>query len=90
MESDDWIKGIHKVTHGSEHSNSLRGTGGQRTLRNLPFSEKMFKTIANEFHIHESIIRVVSRADVPDFAGMKLEMGQQSGQSLPAHGWFIT
>lgn len=89
MESNDWIKGIRQVTRGTDHTSSLRGTGGQRTLRNLPFSEKMFRTIAKEFHIHESIIRLVSRADVPDFAGMKLEMGQQSGTSFPAHGLFM-
>jgi hypothetical protein len=87
-ESNDWIKDIKQVTPDTSHADSLRGTGGQRTLRNLPFSEKMFKRIAHEFHIHNSIIRVVSRADVSDFSGMKLEMGRQNDQSLTAHGMF--
>ncbi|RBR26986.1 uncharacterized protein FIESC28_00254 [Fusarium coffeatum] len=88
-ESNDWIKDIKQVTPNDSHPDSLRGTGGQRTLRNLPFSEKVFKRIAHEFHIHNSIIRVVSRADVSDFSAMNLEMGQHNGQSLPAHVYNI-
>lgn len=90
MNSNDWIEGINKLAPDTNHADALRGTGGRRALRNLPFSEKTFKKVAQEFYIHHSITRLVSRADVSDFSGMKLEMGQQNGQSLPANGMFVT
>ncbi|KAF5229167.1 hypothetical protein FOXYS1_15954, partial [Fusarium oxysporum] len=90
-ESDDWVKGIRKVLDDAGHASpgSLRGTGGQRNLRNLPFSSQMFKRIAKEFYIHDSIIRKVSRADVSDFSATKLEMEKQNGRSLSAHVYNI-
>ncbi|KAI6762446.1 hypothetical protein HG530_008426 [Fusarium avenaceum] len=87
MEADDWVRGIRKVSGDAAHSAAaLRETGGQRNLRNLPFSRQMFKKVATEFYIHDSIIRKVSRADVSEFSAMKLEMGKQNGQSSLAHG----
>ncbi|KAH7174316.1 uncharacterized protein B0J16DRAFT_181133 [Fusarium flagelliforme] len=89
MESNDWIKRINQVTPDTNNADALCGTGDQKPLRNLPFSEKMFRRIAEEFHIHDSIIRAVSRADVSNFSGMNVQMGQRNGQSLPAQVYNI-
>ncbi|KAF2274430.1 uncharacterized protein EI97DRAFT_435263 [Westerdykella ornata] len=50
--------------------------GGNRNLRTLPFSYETFKFIAHSFHIHGSIARVVSRADVPYFSSEKAVMSE--------------
>ncbi|KAF5557916.1 hypothetical protein FNAPI_5289 [Fusarium napiforme] len=87
MESQDWIKAIRKATthHKTAFDKNLRGTGGQRTLRTLPLSESCFKDIAKKFYIHDSINRVVSRANVSQFSAVKLQMGKHEGHELPAH-----
>ncbi|KAF5649016.1 hypothetical protein F52700_836 [Fusarium sp. NRRL 52700] len=64
---------------------NLRGTGGQRKLRTLPFSEQCFQDIAKKFYIHDSINRVVSRANVSQFSAVKLEMARHEGHELLAH-----
>ncbi|SCV39477.1 uncharacterized protein FFB14_07221 [Fusarium fujikuroi] len=87
IESKDWIKAIRKATvHDKTASDkSLHGTGGQRNLRTLPFSEQCFQDISKKFYIHDSINRVVSRANVSQFSAVKLEMGRHDGHELPAH-----
>ncbi|KAF5972431.1 hypothetical protein FCOIX_9350 [Fusarium coicis] len=87
MESQDWIKVIRKATahHKTAFDKNLRGTGGQRTLRTLPFFESCFKDIAKKFYIHDSINRVVSRANVSQFSAVKLQMGKHEGHELRAH-----
>ncbi|TVY74477.1 hypothetical protein Focb16_v004623 [Fusarium oxysporum f. sp. cubense] len=87
IESNDWIKSIQKVTMHDKHGQKadLRGTGGQRNVRKLPFSEQSFRKIAKMFYIHDSIIRVVSRADVSEFSAVKLDMGRQNGLVCPAY-----
>ncbi|KAF5632978.1 hypothetical protein F25303_9261 [Fusarium sp. NRRL 25303] len=87
IKSKDWIKAIRKATVHDETAfdKSLHGTGGQRNLRTLPFSEQCFQEIAKKFYIHDSINRVVSRANVSQFSAVKLEMGRHDGHELPAH-----
>ncbi|KAI7759031.1 hypothetical protein LZL87_010026 [Fusarium oxysporum] len=80
VQSDDWIKSIRKATNDESSASTLRGTGGNRKLRNLPFSERTFREIARRLYIHDSIIRIVSRADVSEFSAASLEMGE-----LPAN-----
>ncbi|KAF4953767.1 hypothetical protein FGADI_5760 [Fusarium gaditjirri] len=77
-ESDDWIKSIRKATNNESSASALRGTGGGRKLRSLPFSERTFREIARRLYIHDSIIRTVSRADVSEFSAASLEMGELS------------
>ncbi|UZP45169.1 hypothetical protein NXS19_012981 [Fusarium pseudograminearum] len=91
MQSSDCVRDIERVASGFKEApkDALRGTGGQRTLRNIPFSAQTFKRIAKEFRIHDSIIRHVSRADVPDFSAIKLDMEQSNHQPLPAHVYNI-
>jgi hypothetical protein len=82
VESDEWIKSINKATTVEPASaGALRGTGGKRNLRKLPFSDRTFTEIARRFYIHDSIIRIVSRADVSEFSAASLEMGES-----PANG----
>ncbi|KAF5699576.1 hypothetical protein FGLOB1_11287 [Fusarium globosum] len=87
IESEDWIKAIRKATvhDKTAFDKSLLGTGGQRNLRTLPFSEQCFQDISKKFYIHDSINRVVSRANVSQFSAVKLEMGRHDGHELPAH-----
>ncbi|KAG4281956.1 hypothetical protein FPRO06_10860 [Fusarium proliferatum] len=87
IESKDWIKAIRKATvhDKTAFDKSLHGTGGQRNLRTLPFSEQCFQDISKKFYIHDSINRVVSRANVSQFSAVKLEMGRHDGHELPAH-----
>ncbi|KAF4967205.1 hypothetical protein FSARC_5212 [Fusarium sarcochroum] len=87
LESDDWVKTIRKVTAdvGHKSPSATLGPGGQRILRNLPFSDRSFRNITKEFYIHESITRIVSRADVSDFSAVKLEMGKRNGRTMPAY-----
>jgi hypothetical protein len=35
------------------------------SVRDLPFSQKTFEFICKKFQVHESILRAVSRSDVP-------------------------
>lgn len=91
IESKDWIKAIRKATvhDKTAFDKSLHGTSGQRNLRTLPFSEQCFQKIAKKFYIHDSINRVVSRANVFQFSAVKLEMGRHDGHELPAHGTYL-
>ncbi|KAF4468752.1 hypothetical protein FALBO_4357 [Fusarium albosuccineum] len=59
-------------------------TGGRRTSRILPFSEHSFQKIVERFYIHETIARVINRADIPTFSARELEMGDNNGQTYPA------
>ncbi|KAI6755657.1 hypothetical protein HG531_004763 [Fusarium graminearum] len=85
MQSSDCVRDIERVASGFKEApkDAIRGTGGQQTLRNIPFSAQTFKRIAKEFRIHNSIIRHVSRADVPDFSAVKLDMELSNHQPLP-------
>ncbi|VZH92910.1 unnamed protein product [Fusarium fujikuroi] len=87
IESKDWIKAIRKATvhDKTAFDKSLHGTGGQRNLRTLPFSEQCFQDISKKFFIHDSINSVVSRANISQFSAVKLGMGRHDGHELPAH-----
>ncbi|RGP81740.1 hypothetical protein FLONG3_125 [Fusarium longipes] len=87
-ESNDWINNTQKeVAHREQESQmALRETGGRRNVRKLPFSEHSFAKIAKKFYIHDSIVRVISRADVSDFSAVKLDMEKQDDHDLSAYG----
>jgi hypothetical protein len=64
----------------------LQGSGGKRGVRTLPFSRSVFEVIAKSFHIHGSIARAISRADVPLFSHAEIRMKDPTGRSHPAFG----
>ncbi|KAF2635192.1 hypothetical protein P280DRAFT_523289 [Massarina eburnea CBS 473.64] len=47
---------------------------GRRGVRTLPFAPNTFRAISQSFHVHGSIARVISRADVPVFTCEKVNM----------------
>ncbi|KAJ4249058.1 hypothetical protein NW762_012390 [Fusarium torreyae] len=86
IEADDWVRTIRKVAADVGHKppSAAPGPGGQRIPRNLPFSDQSFRSITKKFYIHESITRVVNRADVSELSAVKVEMGEQNGRTMPA------
>lgn len=59
---------------------------GHRSVRTLPFSEEVFRLIAESFYVHHSISAVVSRADVPSFSVAEVEMKDSEGSTYFAEG----
>lgn len=59
---------------------------GHRSVRTLPFSEQVFRLIAERFYVHHSISAVVSRADVPSFSVAEVEMKDSKGSTYFAEG----
>ncbi|KAF4344808.1 kinase [Fusarium beomiforme] len=85
VESDGWIKSIREASADRESTDRFTGTGGHQGLTKLPFSQQAFKKVAEKFLIHRSIIRVIRRADVPEFSATKLKMGDLNGWAPPAY-----
>ncbi|KAH3919719.1 hypothetical protein HBH56_017900 [Parastagonospora nodorum] len=46
-----------------------------RSLLNLPFSKSTFERICERFQVHDSIVRTLTRTDVPTFSCNNVEMG---------------
>lgn len=65
----------------SGHGGANMSSG--RSLRTLPFLRYTFEEIAERFYVHDSIARVVSRADVPEFSCEKTKM------TRPAYGMIM-
>jgi len=59
---------------GSMHAPIM--TGGRLDVRKLPCSKQTFQLITERFHIHGSIARAISRADIPVFSGTEVKMGE--------------
>lgn len=59
---------------------------GHRSVRTLPFSEKVFRLIAERFYVHHSISAIVSRADIPSFSVAEVEMKDAEGSTHFAEG----
>jgi hypothetical protein len=55
-----------------------------RSLLNLPFSQQTFQRICERFQVHDSIVRALTRSDVPTFTSDMVEMDEpaQSKHSL--------
>lgn len=56
----------------------------KRSLRQLPFNEFTFKEICTALQVHRSIIRAITRSDVPSFGCERVTMvrpslGKQAG-----------
>ena len=66
--------------------------GGTHEVRYLPFVDDIFRLIGKKFHVHGSIARVVSRADVPIFSRSEVIMstGDEKGSALPAIGMLFS
>jgi hypothetical protein len=89
-------QGNHKIQRASsfallgnttvKSNQGLQGSGGKRGVRTLPFSKNIFELIAKSFHIHGSIARAISRADVPLFSHAEIQMKDLAGRSHPAYG----
>lgn len=58
--------------------------GGTRELRQLPFELETFGAICKKFHIHSSISRVISRADVPLFSRAEVRIGPEDSKAPKA------
>ncbi|OTB15862.1 hypothetical protein K445DRAFT_22180 [Daldinia sp. EC12] len=59
--------------------------GGDRSVRNLPFSPKVFKLMSKNLYIHGSIARVISRSDVPHFSRAEIEVELEGRSKHPAY-----
>jgi hypothetical protein len=46
------------------------------SVRDLPFLQITFESICSRLHVHDSIVRTVSRADVPTFSFERVNMSQ--------------
>ncbi|KAH4265087.1 hypothetical protein HBH64_008030 [Parastagonospora nodorum] len=46
-----------------------------RSLLELPFSKNTFKQICERFQVHDSVVRTLTRTDVPTFSCDNVEMG---------------
>jgi hypothetical protein len=75
------------VSKSNRKSNARKSKykGGSREVRQVPFDEDTFKEICRSFHVHTSISRVISRADVPLFSRAEVDMGPE-GDTQPAIG----
>lgn len=51
-----------------------RTTGKRSSIRDLPFLQSTFENVCRKFQVHDSIIRAISRADVPNFSYERVNM----------------
>ncbi|KAM5341701.1 hypothetical protein ACJ41O_014732 [Fusarium nematophilum] len=84
--SDAWLEVIRQAQQAVKPASLVEKPkgGGLRTLRTLPFSKDLFTKICTKFYIHDSIARVISRADIPAFSTAELDMGGPDGEKYPA------
>lgn len=59
---------------------------GNSDLRKLPFSKDVFLDLARKFHIHNSILRTVSRADMSEFFNAEVRITLGDGTETPTYG----
>lgn len=52
-----------------------------RSLRHLPFEQRTFRRICERFQIHNSIVRTLTRSDVPAFSCDNTSMGGEQALS---------
>lgn len=97
VNSDQWLQyvdekmaknghGHNELTVGSRGPKAKEPSGGSRSLKVLPFSRETFLRIATKFHIHNSAVKTVSRADIPVFSSANVYMGEREGPRYPAYG----
>lgn len=60
-----------KQSVGPEDATVTPKRGGSKEL---PFSQKTFEYISKKLQVHDSIVRAVSRTDIPTFNCEKVEM----------------
>jgi hypothetical protein len=64
-----------KTSQGHQSCEQTSDYGRQpRGLRNLPYSLETFESICEKFQVHDSIVRVVTRTDVPTISCAKVDM----------------
>jgi len=64
----------------------ISDVAGNSDLRALPFSKDIFLDLARKFYIHNSILRTVSRADMPAFFHAEVQMEIGIEIEAPAYG----
>ncbi|KAI3391293.1 hypothetical protein diail_7624 [Diaporthe ilicicola] len=95
VNSDQWLQYVdEELAKKSASNNDLQASlnskakersGGRRNLKVLPFSREVFLRIARKFSIHNSVVRTISRADIPVFSSADVYMGGQEGPRHPAY-----
>lgn len=61
----------------SNNSDSqIYDVGSRQSLRNLSLTQTTFRKICERFQIHQSIVRAITRSDVPSFSCEKVHMEQ--------------
>ncbi|KAH7091633.1 hypothetical protein FB567DRAFT_278455 [Paraphoma chrysanthemicola] len=64
-----------KPTEGHSSCDQTPEYGRQpRGLRHLPYSLETFESICEKFQVHDSIVRVVTRTDVPTISSARVDM----------------
>ena len=86
--SYSWPKNenIEAIAPGGRRSsiNTRHRHGASQDVRNLPFEKDTLRGICKKFFVHPSIVRAISRADVPLFsrAQVQMELDSESGSRL--------
>ncbi|KAG7139069.1 hypothetical protein HYQ45_003868 [Verticillium longisporum] len=71
------------LQHKEAQGNS--GSGGTRSIRDLPFSREVFESIIRRFHTHGTLARTISRADIPAFSASNVYMQSSEGGSYRSY-----
>ncbi|KAH6693017.1 hypothetical protein VD0002_g1964 [Verticillium dahliae] len=72
------------VLQGKEGQNDS-GSGASRSIRDLPFTRKIFETIIRRFHTHGTLTRTITRADVSAFSANNVCMQSAEGDSYRSY-----
>ncbi|CAI6287394.1 unnamed protein product [Periconia digitata] len=70
--------GLRDKTCANLHVDKEKCVPRERGVRTLPFSPGIFESICETFHVHTSIVKTISRADVPSFASEQVFMGAEA------------
>jgi hypothetical protein len=76
------LKGQSVFDSSNGEASSSRYTGKSRSIRNLPFAHNTFVEICGRFQVHDSIVRTLTRSDVPTFSCDNVELdGEALGRN---------
>ncbi|KAF2265257.1 hypothetical protein CC78DRAFT_616160 [Lojkania enalia] len=70
----DTLARLEEKAQVPESNSRSNPANGRRSVRTVPFSKPTFERVTRAFHIHGSVARVISRADVPVFNCEKVHM----------------
>lgn len=87
VDADEWLQHLDRQTKRTgPTSTTLSDAAGNSAIKTLPFSRNVFLDLSRKMYIHNSILRTVSRADVPAFFNAEVEMELGVGNEAPAYG----